>query len=95
MTDRIRELAQQAGVKFTNYGSGDFIDDGDCDTYHLQKFAELIVQECTDSCRKLWYEENNRKDISDHEDPRSVGFRSGMKAGITKCINEIVKLSKP
>ena len=50
MNERIKQLAEQAGVKFTNYGSGDFIDDGDCGTYHLQKFAELIVRECAKIC---------------------------------------------
>ena len=56
MNERIKQLAEQAGVKFTNYGSGDFIDDGDCGTYHLQKFAELIVRECT----SLLFDESER-----------------------------------
>jgi hypothetical protein len=91
MNEKIKLLAEQAGMVLypTGLGISENTIWGD---RNIAKFAELIVQECTDTCRKLWYEENNRKDIPDHEDPRSVGFHSGMKAGIAKCTNELGKL---
>jgi hypothetical protein len=46
MTDRFRDLASTAGIRFTDYGSGEFIDDGGCTPSSLQEFAELIVREC-------------------------------------------------
>jgi hypothetical protein len=46
MNERIKLLAEQAKITFTNYGSGDFLDEDDIDLTRLEKFAELIVQEC-------------------------------------------------
>ena len=57
MNGRIKELAKTAGIQFTNYGSGDFIDDGDCPMDALQKFAELIVRECQDNLAWHGYDE--------------------------------------
>ena len=47
MNERIKLLAEQAKITFTNYGSGDFLDEGDIDLLRLEKFAELIVRECS------------------------------------------------
>lgn len=50
MRDRIKELADQAGFMQTWFSeSGD-----DCET-ELRKFAELIVEECTNILRKEMY----------------------------------------
>ena len=46
MNERIKEIALQAKITFTNYGSGDFLDEDDICRRRLEKFAELIVQEC-------------------------------------------------
>lgn len=46
MNERIKLLAEQAKITFTNYGSGDFLDEDDIDLLRLEKFAELIVREC-------------------------------------------------
>ena len=45
MNERIRELAEQAGFNISN----DPIDGHDF-KYEIEKFAELIVQECIDYC---------------------------------------------
>ena len=45
MNKRIRELAEQAGFNISN----DPIDGHDF-KYEIEKFAELIVQECIDYC---------------------------------------------
>jgi hypothetical protein len=46
MNEKIKELAEAAGITFTDYGSGEFLDKDDIDTDRLEKFAELIVKEC-------------------------------------------------
>lgn len=58
-----------------------------------EKFAELIVQECVNECRKEWYE-LNAESIADDDpfaDPRATGIRVGKKNGILKCISNIKK----
>ena len=50
MNERIKLLAEQAKITFTNYGSGDFLDEDDIDLLRLEKFAELIVKECAEIC---------------------------------------------
>ena len=59
MNERIKILADQAKITFTNYGSGDFLDEGDIDLLRLEKFAELIVRECAEIC----LEANDHKNI--------------------------------
>ena len=53
MNERIKELAEQAGMtddKFGMYFAKDF--DSHCaDGVDLEKFAELIVRECAKVCR--------------------------------------------
>ena len=62
MNERIKILADQAKITFTNYGSGDFLDEGDIDLLRLEKFAELIVRECAEIC----LEANDHKNILRH-----------------------------
>ena len=50
MNEKIKLLAEQAKITFTNYGSGDFLDEDDIDLLRLEKFAELIVKECAEIC---------------------------------------------
>ena len=49
MNERIKGLAEQAGVSTTDHGRGPFIDD-DVSLGDLERFAELIVKECTGLC---------------------------------------------
>lgn len=44
MNNRIRLLAEQAGITFTDYGSGEFLDKDDIDTDRLEKFVELLLR---------------------------------------------------
>jgi hypothetical protein len=46
MNEKIKALAKQAKITFTDYGSGEFFEENDIDTDRLEKFAELIVKEC-------------------------------------------------
>jgi len=54
MNERIKELAEQAGMsddKFGMFFAKDF--DSHCaDGVDLEKFAELIIRECTMACEK-------------------------------------------
>ena len=45
MNERIKLLALQAKITFTDYGSGEFLDENDIDTDRLEKFAGLIQYE--------------------------------------------------
>jgi hypothetical protein len=50
MNERIRELAEQAGIDFFNSTDPEYCGREYCEawTEQQQKFAELIVQECAD-----------------------------------------------
>jgi hypothetical protein len=54
--------------------------------FSREKFAQLIVQDCVDSLRQAWYQENNK---TPEPDARSIGIHVGIKAGITKSINTV------
>ena len=49
MNEKSKQLAEQAGITFTDYGSGEFLDKDDIDMNSLEKFAELIIKECADN----------------------------------------------
>jgi len=72
MNDRIRELAEQAGlVKIleehaSEYGGGTF---ENTPYPELEKFAELIVREC---CLALWTEECHSSDLAFYEVKRNA-----------------------
>lgn len=52
----------------------------------IEKFAELIVQECTNVLRKEWFDENNK--VSE-EGPREVAMRVGRKNALIAAINKV------
>ena len=45
MNEKIKLLAERAGITFTDYGSGEFLDKDDIDTDRLEKFAKLVIEE--------------------------------------------------
>lgn len=45
MNEKIKLLAEAAGITFTDYGSGEFLDKDDIDTDRLEKFAKLVIEE--------------------------------------------------
>jgi hypothetical protein len=51
MNERIKELAEQAGLRFTQLMSNPMVPVVDGKETDLEKFAELIVQECIDCVR--------------------------------------------
>jgi uncharacterized protein (DUF2164 family) len=57
MNERIRELAEQAGIT-TNIDTDYFEKDmNKWVDYYSQKFAELVVGECKENFGKVWYEQ--------------------------------------
>ena len=52
MNERIRELAEQAGMTDDKFGLF-FAKDRHEEGVDLEKFAELIVKECADVCRRF------------------------------------------
>ena len=45
MNERIKQLALQASITFTDYGSGEFLTEDDISLPRLEKFAELLFNE--------------------------------------------------
>ena len=82
MNEKIKELAEQAEVYYSDsiYAEEDLA--------ALQKFAELIIQECVKQCQQEWYDLNNANDgVSD--DARATAIRVGQKNGMLKAISKI------
>jgi hypothetical protein len=66
MNDRIRELAEQAGLLYPQFGPG-------VDTRHhrkkrenIEKFAELIVRECADFLRDTLDDHFSAEQLEEH-----------------------------
>ena len=59
MNERIKKLADEAGLRFTQLMSNPMVPVVDGKETDLEKFAELIVKECLDIV--------NRKEYSYHE----------------------------
>ena len=62
MNERIRELAEQAGLRFTQLMSNPMVSVVDGKETDLEKFADLIVRECAEIC----LEANDHKNILRH-----------------------------
>jgi hypothetical protein len=45
MNEKIKLLAERAGITFTDYGSGEFLGEDDIDTDRLENFAKLVIEE--------------------------------------------------
>ena len=53
MNERIKLLAEQAGLRFTQLMSNPMVPVVDGKETDLEKFAELIVRECADICMEM------------------------------------------
>ena len=53
MNERIKELADEAGLRFTQLMSNPMVPVVDGRETDLEKFAQLIVQECADICMEM------------------------------------------
>jgi hypothetical protein len=59
MKERIRQLAEQAGLRFTQLMSNPMVPVVDGKETDLEKFAQLIVKECADIAEKNQAENMN------------------------------------
>jgi hypothetical protein len=57
MNERIKKLAEQAGIDFFNSTDPEYFGRVYCEGWleQQQKFAELIVKECADRCLAMAY----------------------------------------
>ena len=81
MNERIKQLAEQAGFEITPWGNESVPcvhQSGPIDV-ELEKFAELIVQECIE-CTKEWYEAR----IADSARDYSRGYVHGCDEAIAE-----------
>jgi hypothetical protein len=78
MNERIRELAEQATKKYDRLGNEIPFAQPD-----LEKFAELIVQECI---KESWDEIVSDKDIAQEKDPLVQEYLKGNNQGIVDAV---------
>jgi len=69
MNERIKELAEQAGLRFTQLMSNPMVPIVDGKETDLEKFAELIVRECADVTHRLIVEDGKEFPV------KSVAYR--------------------
>ena len=84
MNERIREIAMSVQR------------DRHWDQEDIEKFGELIIQECAKQCNQVWYDTNNSYDpkmgaMNAETDPRMIGIKIGVKQGALKCVAQIEK----
>ena len=70
MNERIKELAEQADIVFGFDKNND--PEVICAVIDIEKFAELIVQECADYIREIY----------DHQDAESLAWSMEIKFGL-------------
>ena len=71
MNERIKQLAEQAGLKMCSCGC-------DMPTRQSAKFAEMIVKECADILMKPEYAMNHPEELADY----NKGWVNGRLIGI-------------
>ena len=65
MKERIRQLAEQAGLRFTQLMSNPMVPVVDGKETDLEKFAQLIVRECAKVCDDLDIDDWGDKSFDD------------------------------
>jgi hypothetical protein len=68
MNERIRQLADEAGLRFTQLMSNPMVPVVDGRETDLAKFAELIVKECIETVAENMYSGSTPSDFSDGAD---------------------------
>jgi hypothetical protein len=84
MNNRIRQLAEQAGIGYGNLSTGH----GDNWQFagrpeELERFADLIVKECMKEC---WDEIVDDEDIAEENDPLIREYLLGNNQGIVDAV---------
>lgn len=90
MNKRIRELFKKAGgktsVRNLTSSPAQVVETHELWGDHIEKFAELILQEHVELLKQRWYTLNNAAP-ENNETPRDIGMRVGQKAEVAHCIH--------
>lgn len=78
MNEQIKLLAEQAGLRFTQLMSNPMVPVVDGKETDLEKFAELIVQECADFARN-WTDAYVVEDTAPRQIDRMMDKHFGVK----------------
>ena len=72
MNERIRELAEQAGMKpcadMSKFGMNEDMNPYNCQEFMLEKFAELIVKDCINISTKV----DKNPYVPDHDQAKKI-----------------------
>ena len=74
MNEKIKQLAEQAGITTNN------LSDGDMSQADLEKFAELLVQECITAIKN---DDGYHLSVSTIDDRYNQGVQMGLEFAIT------------
>jgi hypothetical protein len=80
MNERIRELAEQAGIRFTQLMSNPMVPVVDGKETDLEKLAELIIRECM-AC-SIWVGKNNTNTVEPIHTAHAINQRIKQQFGI-------------
>ena len=88
MNERIRELADEAGLRFTQLMSNPMVPVVDGRETDLEKFAELIVAECVAQCEQVAADADVMAD-SKYVTDMGRQLHEGMWGGAKNCTAQI------
>ena len=80
MNERIRLLAEQAGLRFTQLMSNPMVPVVDGKETDLEKFAELIIRECM-AC-SIWVGKNNTNTVEPIHTAHAINQRIKQQFGV-------------
>ena len=80
MNKRIRELAEQAGLSYMPSNYPDMADLYKCADFELEKFAELIIQECMAS--STWVGKMNTNSVEPIHTAHAINQRIKKRFGV-------------
>jgi hypothetical protein len=83
MNERIRELADEARIKFSAHWAHQGVDTAVITRLDLKEFAELIVKECM---KESWEEIVADEDIALEKDPLIREYLKGNNQGIVDAV---------
>jgi hypothetical protein len=80
MNERIKELAEQAGIRFTQLMSNPMVPVVDGKETDLEKLAELIIRECM-AC-SIWVGKNNTNTVEPIHTAHAINQRIKQQLGV-------------
>jgi hypothetical protein len=90
MNDRIKELAEEAGIDSRTMGFEANQHHRDPWNARLDRFVLLVVEDLLKLLQQEWYDLNNLAPV-EGESPRDIGLRVGRKSEILALMGKIKK----